>query len=111
MKDTTSNRQLLNRLKGLCDGTPYEMNIWQDEGFIGPHLYTRDDAPKYTPDFYLEDDVFIDNTFRVEVQTTSYGALAPESIAQVAQGLMTAAQLAKAMSVQIQLAGYRVLHG
>ena len=48
-------------------------------------------------------------SFRIAVQTTSYGALPPEDILQVAQGLMTTAQLAKAMSAEIQLAGYRVI--
>ena len=50
-------------------------------------------------------------SFRIAVQTTSYGALPPEDILQVAQGLMTAAQLAKVMSAEIQLAGYRVIGG
>ena len=111
MKDTTTNRQLLNRLKDLCENTPYEMHIREREGFIGMSLYTREDAPKYTPDLYLEDEVCFTGAFRLEVQTTSYGALAPEHIMQVAQGLTTAARLAKTMSVEIELAGYRVVGG
>ncbi len=55
------------------------------------------------------DEVCFTGSFRIAVQTTSYGALPPEDILQVAQGLMTAAQLAKAMSAEIQLAGYRVI--
>jgi len=109
MKDTTTNRQLLNRLKDLCEGTPYEMHIHATEGYLFAHLYTRGNAPEYTPAMYFDEDVFGTSAMRIGVQTTSYGALAPECIMQVAQGLMAAAQLAKAMSVQIQLAGYRVL--
>ena len=108
MDNTTSNRQLLNRLKDLCEGTPYDMRIREYEGFIYPYLFTRRDAPEYTPGFYLDDDLCFTGAFRIEVQTTSYGALAPESIMAVAQGLMNAAKLAKAMSVEIQLAGYSV---
>ena len=108
MDNTTSNRQLLNRLKNLCEGTPYDMRIREYEGFIYPYLFTRRDAPEYTPGFYLDDDLCFTGAFTISVQTTSYGALAPESILQVAHGLMAAAQLAHDMSVQIQLAGYRV---
>ena len=111
MENTASNRQLLNRLKGLCEGTPYEMHIRERDGNIGFSLYTRDDAPEFTPAFYLYDDVCFTGAFTIGVQTTSYGVLASESITEVALGLMTAAQLAKAMSVQIQLAGYRVICG
>ena len=108
MKDTIANRQLLNRLQAMCTGTPYDMRIREREGDISPSLFTRRDAPKYTPAFYLYDDLCFTGAFTISVQTTSYGALAPESILQVAHGLMAAAQLAHDMSVQIQLAGYRV---
>ena len=102
MENTTTNRQLLNRLQALCEGTPYELRIRERE-------YTRADAPEYTPYMCVEDEVCFTGSFRIEVQTTSYGALPPEDILQVAQGLMTAAQLAKAMRSEIQLAGYRVI--
>lgn len=111
MKNTPTNRQLLNRLQELCEGTPYEMRIRERENYIAPYLYTRRDAPEYTPSFYLDEDWDLTGSFRIGVQTTSYGALAPESIMEVAQGLMAAAELAKAMSVQIQLAGFRVIAG
>ena len=111
MKNTITNRQLLNRLKSLCEGTPYEMHIRENEERIGLSVYARDNAPEFTPDLYIEDETCFNNAFRMEVQTTSYGALAPEHILQVAQGLSAAAQLAKAMSLEIALAGYRVIGG
>ena len=109
MENTTGNRQLLNRLQALCEGTPYELRIRERENSIGLSFYTRADAPEYTPYMCVEDEVCFTESFRIAVQTTSYGALPPEDILQVAQGLMTAAQLAKAMSTEIQLAGYRVI--
>ena len=109
MKDTFSNRMLLNRLASLCEDTPWELNTHEREGYIFPVLFTRNDAPEYTPDFRLADETCFSGAFRVAVQTTSYGALAPDAIMQVAEGLMAGAQLAKAMSLAIQLARYRVL--
>ena len=109
MEKTTANRQLLNRLQALCEGTPYELRIRERENSIGLSFYTRADAPEYTPYMCVEDEVCFAGSFRIAVQTTSYGALLPEDILQVAQGLMTTAQLAKAMSAEIQLAGYRVI--
>ena len=109
MENTTTNRQLLNRLQALCEGTPYELRIRERENSIGLSFYTRADVPEYTPYMSVEDEVCFTESFRIAVQTTSYGALPPEDILQVAQGLMTAAQLAKAMRSEIQLAGYRVI--
>ena len=109
MENTTTNRQLLNRLQALCEGTPYELRIRERENSIGLSFYTCADAPEYTPYMCVEDEVCFTESFRIAVQTTSYGALPPEDILQVAQGLMTAAQLAKAMRSEIQLAGYRVI--
>ena len=109
MQNTTTNRELLNRLQALCEGTPYDLRIRERENSIGLSFYTRADAPEYTPYMCVEDEVCFTGSFRIAVQTTSYGALPPEDILQVAQGLMTAAQLAKAMSAEIQLAGYRVI--
>ena len=31
MENTTTNRQLLNRLQALCEGTPYELRIRERE--------------------------------------------------------------------------------
>ena len=109
MENTTTNRQLLNRLQALCEGTPYELRIRERENSIGLSFYTRADAPEYTPYMCVEAELCFTESFRIAVQATRYGALPPEDILQVAQGLMTAAQLAKAMSAEIQLAGYRVI--
>ena len=49
MENTTANRQLLNRLQALCEGTPYELRIRERENSIGLSFYTRADAPEYTP--------------------------------------------------------------
>ena len=49
MENTTTNRQLLNRLQALCEGTPYELRIRERENSIGLSFYTRADAPEYTP--------------------------------------------------------------
>lgn len=111
MENTTANRQLLNRLQALCEGTPYDLRIRERENRIGLNFYTRTDAPEYTPYMCVEDEVCFTGSFRIEVQTTSYGALPPEDIQRVAQDLMTAAQLAKALSTEIQRAGYRVIGG
>ena len=35
MENTTTNRQLLNRLQALCEGTPYELRIRERENSIG----------------------------------------------------------------------------
>ena len=111
MENTTTNSQLLHRLQALCEGTPYELRIRERENSIGLSFYTRADAPEYTPYMCVEDEVCFTGSFRIEVQTTSYGALPPEDILQVAQGLMTAAQLARALSAEIKRAGYRVIGG
>ena len=49
MENTTANRQLLNRLQALCEGTPYDLRIRERENHIGLNFYTREDAPEYTP--------------------------------------------------------------
>ena len=109
MENTVANRQLLNRLQALCEGTPYGLRIRERGNSISLNFYTRADAPEYTPCMYVEDEVFFSGSFRIEVQTTAYGALPPEGILRVAQGLMTAAQLANALREEIQRAGYRVI--
>ena len=108
MRDTTANRQLLNRLEGLCQGTPYKMHIWEAEGFITPHLSIREDAPEYTPAFYLYDDTGYCAGFRLGVQTTSYGVLESGAAMAAAQGLMAAAKLAEALGAELRATGHDV---
>ena len=57
MQNTTTNRQLLNRLQALCEGTPYELRIRERENNIGLNFYTSADAPEYTPYMCVEDKV------------------------------------------------------
>lgn len=41
MENTTTNRQLLNRLQALCEGTPYELRIRDGEQHRSELLHPR----------------------------------------------------------------------
>ena len=108
MKDTTANRELLERLEERCLRTPYCLRILEREGCIGLSLVTRSTAPEYTPDLYLYDDTSYTGGFRIGIQTTGYGTMDIGATFAVAQGLTTAAKLAKALCEEIRAAGYEV---
>ena len=48
MENTTTNRQLLNRLQALCEGTPYELRIEHADSSIMYTIY-RDFRDDKTP--------------------------------------------------------------
>ena len=41
MENTTTNRQLLNRLQALCEGTPYELRLRERENSIGVEYWRQ----------------------------------------------------------------------
>lgn len=75
------------------DGAAYILTITLQKDFIYLQILRGQDAPKYTPEMYIdEDDDY--KPVRVEIQTTSYGALSPFETEQVIQGLRHAVDTA-----------------
>lgn len=78
------------------DGGAYILTITLQKDFIYLQIFQGKDAPRYTPDMYIR----CDNHYlpvRVEIQTTSYGALSPFKTEQVIQGFRHAVDTAAAI--------------
>ena len=107
MKNTNENRQLLNRLSQLCEGTPYtlETGTYEETGNLYADLRTRFPADRFTPEMRLDERR---GCFKIGVQTTAYGTQSAENILEIASDLTIAANLAKALRLEIENAGYQV---
>ena len=103
MKNTEKNREALNTMAAACEGTRYQIRIGRyghgEDASIYPCISTLRDAPKYTPDVYMDVDILEEeDTLMLRVQTTSYGALPPSEITQVAEGLLNATDLVNTLA-------------
>ena len=103
MKNTEKNREVLNMMAAACEGTRYQIRIGRyghgEDASIYPCISTLRDAPKYTPDVYMDVDILEEeDTLMLRVQTTSYGALPPSEITQVAEGLLNATDLVNTLA-------------
>ena len=111
MKNTPENREALNTMAAACEGTRYQIRIGQygrgEYASIYPCISTLRDAPKYTPEVYMDVDILEEeDTLMLRVQTTSYGALPPSEITQVAEGLLNATNLVNRLAAIV--AGYGI---
>ena len=103
MKNTEKNREALNTMAAACEGTRYQIRIGRyghgEDASIYPCISTLRDTPKYTPDVYMDVDILEEeDTLMLRVQTTSYGALPPSEITQVAEGLLNATNLVNTLA-------------
>lgn len=103
MKNTEKNREALNTMVAACEGTRYQIRIGQyghgEDASIYPCISTLRDAPQYTPEVYMDVDILEEeDTLMLRVQTTSYGALPPSEITQVAEGLLNATNLVNTLA-------------
>ena len=112
MKNTPGNLEVLHTMAAACEGTRYEIHIDRygegDNAYLYARIYTRQNAPKYTPEIYIDMDYYGDETMVLRVQTTSYGSLPPSEITQVAEGLMNAATLVNTLALIAATNGVRV---
>lgn len=110
MKNTPTNLAALSEIAAACEGTRWEFRyrVSEEHDWVYTQLSIRRDAPEYTPAVYFDEDWDLSGHIRIQVQTTSYGALSISEIGEVAAGLTEAAQLANRLAAIAALAGFRV---
>lgn len=114
MKNTEKNREALNAMVAACEGTRYQIRIGQcghdEDATIYPCIFTLHNAPKYTPNIYMDvfGDALREDSLVIWVQTTGYGALPSSEIMQVAEGLLDATNLVNRLALIAASYGIRV---
>lgn len=103
MKKTESNQRLITALEKAIAGTAYEIQIRDYETEIALYIRNRGTRDRFTPEIFFEDAPYGDESASAfTVQTAGYGAMKPEDIDAVIEGLRSAADLAKALNVLIR---------
>ena len=71
---------------------------YSDGTFYSRISVSRNREHEYLPDIYFEDGVFGNNKKEFKIQTTAYGALAPDEILKVIDGYNTALEAVKILT-------------